>query len=247
MGDRLAGKAALVTGAGRGIGAAIARRLAADGAAVAITFSASGAAAAALAAEITAAGGRALALQVDCADAGAVERAVGATIEAFGSIDILVNNAGVGVPATIDEALLADFDHAFAVNVRAAFVAMGAAARRMGPGGRIISIGSINADRIPFSGGAIYAATKAALAGLTRGAARDLGPKGITVNLVQPGPTDTDMNPADGPWSGAARAQTALGRFAAPAEVAEAVAFLAGPEAAFITGATIDVDGGYGA
>jgi 3-oxoacyl-[acyl-carrier protein] reductase len=169
------------------------------------------------------------------------------TVRRFGRLDILVNNAGTGVPASIEDVAMADFEACVAVNFTAVFVAMQEAARRMTAGGRIITIGSVNGDRIPFQGGAIYAATKAAVAGLSRGAARDLGPRGITVNVVQPGPTDTEMNPADGPWADAGRAATALGRYGEPADVASLVAFLASDEAAFITGATLDVDGGYNA
>ena len=242
---RLTGKAALVTGGSRGIGAAIARRLAADGASVLLTWQASADRAAEVVAGITAAGGIAEALQADSGDAAAVTRAVEATAARFGRLDILVNNAGMGVAGAIGEARLTDYDRCFDVNVRAVFVAMQAAARLMPAGGRIITIGSVNADRIPFAGGAVYAATKAAVAGLTRGAARDLGPRGITVNLVQPGPIDTDMNPADGPWAGAARALLATGAYGQGTDVAALVAFLCGEEAGYITGATLNVDGGY--
>jgi len=247
MQKSLSGKTALVTGGGRGIGAAIARRLAEDGAAVAITYSASADRARDLAAQIAADGGRAIAIQADAADAAAVESAVAETARQFGGLDILVNNAGMGVPSSLEDAQLEDFDACFAVNVRAVFVAMQAAARLMQHGGRIITIGSVNGDRIPFAGGAIYAATKAAVAGLTRGVARDLGPRGVTVNVVQPGPIDTDMNPADGPWAGAAKAALAMGEFGQPHDVAAMVSFLASAQAGFITGATFNVDGGYNA
>jgi 3-oxoacyl-[acyl-carrier protein] reductase len=151
----------------------------------------------------------------------------------------------MGVAASLEDIRIEDYDRCFAVNVRAVFVAIQAAARHMQAGGRIITIGSVNADHIPFAGGAVYAATKAAVAGLTRGVARDLGPRGITVNLIQPGPVDTDMNPADGPWAAAAKAMMALGHYGAPDDVAALAAFLAGPEARFITGASLNVDGGY--
>ncbi len=245
MSRSLEGKVALVTGGARGIGAAIVRRLAADGARVAFTYSASVEAARALAAEIGEAGGTALAIAADSADAAAVVAAVDATVSAFGGLDILVNNAGIGVVANVADARIEDYDRTFAVNVRAVFVAMQAAARHMRPGGRIITIGSVNAERIPFAGGAIYAATKAAVAGMSRGAARDFGPLGITVNVVQPGPIDTDMNPADGPWASAAKAMLVSGAYGQGADVAALVAFVAGPESQFITGACLNVDGGY--
>ena len=245
MTQALSGKAALVTGAGRGIGAAVARRLASEGASVAITYSASAEAAQRVAAEIVADGGQAFAIDADSADPDAVKAAVDAAAERFGRFDILVNNAGIGVPALIDEMRLDDYDRCFAVNVRAVFVAIQAAARHMARGGRIITIGSVNADRIPFTGGSVYAATKAAVAGLTRGAARDLGPRGITVNVVQPGPIDTDMNPADGPYSAAAKVALATGEYGRAEDVANLVAFLAGDESRYITGATLNIDGGY--
>jgi 3-oxoacyl-[acyl-carrier protein] reductase len=241
----LAGRAALVTGASRGIGAAIARRLARDGASIVITYSGSAQKAESVVEAIVSSGGQAMAIQADSADEDAVAGAVAATADRYGRLDILVNNAGMGVAATIEDARLEDFDRCFAVNVRGVFVAMQAAARRMERGGRIITIGSINADHIPFTGGAVYAAAKAAIAGLTRGVARDLGPRGITVNVIQPGPIDTDMNPADGPWAAASKAAMALGEFGDPDDVASLVAFIASPEAAFITGATLNIDGGY--
>jgi 3-oxoacyl-[acyl-carrier protein] reductase len=247
MESGLAGKIALVTGGARGIGAAIARRPATDGVAVAITYSASADKATRLVDEIVAGGGRAIAIQADATDSDAVSRAVAQTASHFGALDILVNNAGMGVAAAIEDVRLEDFDKCFAVNVRAVFVAMQAAGRRMGRGGRIITIGSVNGDRIPFGGAAVYAATKAAVAGLTRGAARDLGPRGITVNVIQPGPIDTDMNPANGPYAAASKAAMALENYGEPMDVANLVAFIASPQAAFITGATLNVDGGYNA
>jgi 3-oxoacyl-[acyl-carrier protein] reductase len=245
--DGLSGKIALVTGGGRGIGAGIARRLAAEGVTVAITYSASAAKARDVVAEIEAKGGTAIAIAADAADADAVIAAVDRTIAEFGGLDILVNNAGMGVAAPIADMSLADYDRCFAINVRAVFVAIQAAAGHMGRGGRIITIGSVNGDRIPFQAGAIYAATKAAVAGLTRGAARDLGSRGITVNVVQPGPIDTDMNPADGPYSASGLAALAVGHYGQPRDVAAMVAFLASSDAAFITGASLNVDGGYNA
>jgi 3-oxoacyl-[acyl-carrier protein] reductase len=245
MSDTFKGKAALVTGGSRGIGAEIARRLARDGCAVAITYSASPDKARAVVEEIVAAGGQAIAINADAADDKAVVEAVDAAAARFGRLDILVNNAGIGFPGTIEDHSLADFDRCFAVNVRAVFVGMQAAARHMERGGRIITIGSINGDVAPASGMAVYAATKAAVAGLTRGVARDLAPRGITVNVIQPGPIDTDMNPADGPWSAAAKAATALGEYGEAGDVAALVAFVASPEARFITGATLNIDGGF--
>jgi 3-oxoacyl-[acyl-carrier protein] reductase len=245
--DGLSGKTALVTGGGKGIGAGIARRLAAEGVSVAITYSASGGKARDLVSEIQANGGAAMAIQADAADADAVIAAIAQTIVAFGKLDILVNNAGMGVSALIDEMPLEDYDRCFAVNVRAMFVAIKEAARHMGQGGRIINIGSVNGDRIPFQYGAIYAATKAAVGGLTRGAARDLGNRGITVNVVQPGPIDTDMNPADGPYAASGLVASAVGHYGQPQDIAAMVAFLASSEAGYITGASFNVDGGYNA
>jgi 3-oxoacyl-[acyl-carrier protein] reductase len=240
-------KAALVTGGSRGIGAAIARRLAREGAAVALTFASAPDKADGVVRAIEAAGGRALAIRADAADASAVQRAVAETARRFGRLDVLVNNAGIAEVGPLDGFSLADFDRMVAVNVRAVFVATQAAARHMGEGGRIITIGSVNADRVPFPGGGVYAMTKAAVVGLTRGLARDLGPRGITVNVVQPGPVDTDMNPAQGPFADAVRGFLALGRYAHADEIAAMVAYLAGPEAGFVTGASLTIDGGYAA
>ncbi|WP_336977269.1 SDR family NAD(P)-dependent oxidoreductase [Altererythrobacter fulvus] len=242
---RLAGKIALVTGGSRGIGAGIVRRFAAEGASVAFTYRASAEAARQIVEEIEADGGRALAIEADSADAAAVERAVAGTAAHFGGLDILVNNAGGGTPELIGEATLANYEHIFAVHVRAAFVAMNEAAKIMPNGGRIITIGSINARRLPFTYGALYSATKAALVGLTKGAARDLGPKGITVNVIEPGPIDTDLNPADGPWAAPALAALAMGRFGKASDVAGLAAYLASEEGRFITGAELAIDGGY--
>jgi 3-oxoacyl-[acyl-carrier protein] reductase len=242
---RLAGKVALVTGGSRSIGAAIAKRLAADGAAVALTCSASPGKAEEVVRAIEAAGGKALALQADSADPEGVRRAVARTVEAFGGIDILVNNAGIIAIAPIESFSLQDFDRMLAVNIRGLFVATQEVARQMRDGGRIIHIGSCNSDRLPFAGGSVYALTKGAVAAFTKGLARDLGPRGITVNNVQPGPTETDMNPATGAFADAARQLVALGRYAKPEEIASLVAYLASPEASFITGASLLADGGY--
>lgn len=242
----LAGKVALVTGGARGIGAAIVRRLARDGAQVAFTYARSADAASALAADIQAAGGRVLTLQGDSADAAAIQSAVDETARVLGRIDILVNNAGVYLGGPLDTFSLADLDQTLAVNVRAVFVATQAAARHMPDGGRVVNIGSINAERVPGAGATVYAMSKAAVVGLTKGLARDLGPRNITVNNVQPGPTGTDMNPADGPRAGGMHSMMAIQRHASGGEVAGMVAYLAGPDAGMVTGASLSIDGGYG-
>jgi len=241
------GKSALVLGGSRGIGAAVARRLAAGGASVALTYVQGATAAQAVVDEIEKAGGRAIAIQADSADEKAIEAVVARTREAFGALDILVNNAGVLAIAPIEEFTTEDLDRTLAVNVRAAVIASRAAARVMGQGGRIIHIGSTNAERMPFAGGAVYAMSKSALQGLTQGLARDLGPKGITVNVVQPGPVDTDMNPASGPMAQGLIPMLAAGRYGHPDEIAGFVAYLAGPEAGYITGASLMIDGGFAA
>ena len=243
----LSGKVALVTGGSRGIGAAIAKRLAADGAAVAITFSSGQQQADDVVREIKAAGGSASAIRADNTDADAVKRAVAETAKTLGRLDVLVNNAGIAVIKPLEEFSLGDFDRSVAVNVRAVFVAAQEAARHLPDGGRIITIGSVNADRMPFAGGSVYAMTKAAVAGLTRGLARDLGPRGITVNAVQPGPVETDMNPSNGPFAETLKSFMAIKRYAKSDEIAGMVAYLASSEAAFVTGACLTIDGGFAA
>ena len=243
----LAGKVALVTGGSRGIGAAIAKRLATDGAAVAITYTSAQSKADEMVRSIGSASGRALAIRADSADAAAVKKAVSETVNSLGHLDVLVNNAGIATFAPVDQFSLEDFDRMVAVNVRAVFVAAQEAARHMSKGGRIIMIGSVNADRIPFAGGAVYGMTKAAVAGLVRGLARDLGPRGITVNNVQPGPVETDMNPAAGPFAETLKSFMALKRFAKGDEIAGMVAYLASSEAGFVTGASLTIDGGFAA
>ncbi|AGA27030.1 3-oxoacyl-ACP reductase family protein [Singulisphaera acidiphila] len=242
-----AGKVALVTGGSRGIGAAIAKRLARDGATVALTYALAKEKADEVVRSIESAGGRALAIQADSADAVAVRNAVTETVRAFGRLDVLVNNAGIAVFHPLDEFSLDDFDRMVAVNVRGVFVATQEAARHMGQGGRVITIGSCTADRMPVAGGGPYAMTKGAVAALTRGLAHDLGPRGITVNNVQPGPTDTDMNPADGPQAERMRKAMPVGRHGHADEIASMVAYLASPEAGFVTGASLTIDGGYNA
>jgi len=250
QGDAMAnlkGKVALVTGGSRGIGAAIAKRLAREGADVAISYASAQQQAEEVVRSIEKAGGRGLAIRADSGDAGAVKRAVAETVRTLGRLDVLVNNAGIAVIAPLETFSLEDFDRMLAVNVRGAFVAAQEASRQMGEGGRIITIGSVNADRMPFAGGGVYAMTKAAVAGLTRGLARDLGPRGITVNNVQPGPIDTDMNPAEGEFAAAMKGFTALGRYGRGEEIAGLVAYLAGPEAGYLTGASLTIDGGFAA
>jgi 3-oxoacyl-[acyl-carrier protein] reductase len=244
---KLTGKVALVTGGSRGIGAAIAKRLAADGAAVALTYTNSAQNADEVVRSIESAGGQARAIRADSANVEDVKDAVAETVKVFGRLDILVNNAGVVALAPIDEFKLEDFDRLVDVNVRGVFVAIQEAVRHMGEGGRIINIGSVNSDLVPFAGGSVYALTKGAIAGFTRGLARDLGPRGITVNNVQPGPVDTDMNPADGPFAAQVKGLTALQRYAQSDEIAGMVSYLASPEAAFVTGASLKIDGGFAA
>ncbi len=244
---RLNGKVALVTGGSRGIGAAIARKLAADGAAVALTYVNAGSKAKDMVAEIEATGGRAIAIQADNRDATAIEDSVARTIEVLGQIDILVNSAGIWRAASIDELTLADFDETMEVNLRAPFVASKAAAAHMSEGGRIISIGSNLAERVTDESLAAYSTSKAALVGLTKALARDLGARGITANVVHPGSTDTDMNPADGPHAEHQRQKMATPRFGKAEEIAGLVAWLAGPEARFVTGAAFTIDGGANA
>jgi 3-oxoacyl-[acyl-carrier protein] reductase len=236
----LKGKAALVTGASRGIGAAIAKALAAAGADVAITYSASPDKAEAVVKDI---GGKAFAIQADSADAKAVQDAVAQTAKIFGRFDILVNNAGI----VTAEDTLENIDKVLAVNTRAPYVAALAAAELMKDGGRIITIGSCLGENVRQPGITLYSMSKAAMTGMTRGLARDLGPRGITVNVVQPGPIDTDMNPADGEAAASQVALTALGRYGRPREIADTVVFLASPAASYITGAQIGVDGGVNA
>jgi len=244
---RLAGKRALVTGAARGIGAAIALKLAEDGADVAITYEKSAAKAEAFAAELRALGRKAVAIQADAASSDAAKTAVEQTVADLGGLDILVNNAGVLFAGDFSEQPLEQIDLQLNVNVRGVFLITQAALKHIPNGGRIISIGSNAGLSVPFAGIAVYAATKSALESFTRGLARELGPREITVNLVRPGPIDTDMNPADGALAPAILPSLAIARYGQAREVAEAVTFLAGPGAAYVTGSGILVDGGISA
>ncbi|WP_404816495.1 SDR family NAD(P)-dependent oxidoreductase [Streptomyces thermolineatus] len=243
----LDGKVALVTGGSRGIGAAVALRLAQDGADVALTLRGSAGPAEEVVARITATGRKGWAVRADSADPEEVRGAVAAVVERFGRLDVLVNNAGVGAVGPVEAVALDQVDQVLAVNVRAPYLYAQAAAEHMAEGGRIVSIGSCLAQRVPFPGSALYATSKAALTGLTKGMARELGPRGITVNLVHPGPTDTDMNPGDGESADFQRGFTALGRYGTAAEVADAVSYLVGDSARYVTGAELAVDGGFAA
>ncbi|MDR7114504.1 SDR family oxidoreductase [Caulobacter sp. BE254] len=244
---RLAGKRALITGAARGIGAAIALKLAEDGADVAITYEKSAGKAEALVAELRALGRKAVAIQADAASSEAAMAAVEQTVADLGGLDILVNNAGVLFAGDFSEQPLEQIDLQLNVNVRGVFLITQAALKHIPNGGRIISIGSNAGLSVPFAGIAVYAATKSALESFTRGLARELGPREITVNLVRPGPIDTDMNPADGALALAILPSLSIARYGQAREVAEAVTFLAGPGAAYVTGSGILVDGGISA
>jgi 3-oxoacyl-[acyl-carrier protein] reductase len=247
MSHQLENKRALVTGGSRGIGAAIVKRLAGEGSHVAFTYVSNTDQANETVRAARALGVKALAIKADSADATAVVAAVEQVVREFGGIDILVNNAGIAVIAPLDDYRLEDFDRTLAVNVRAVFIAIQAAVRHMQAGGRVITIGSCNADRMPFAGGGVYAMSKAALVGLVKGLARDLGPRGITINNVQPGPVDTDLNPATSDFAKMLIPLMALPRYGAGDEIASLVAYLAGPEASFVTGTSLTIDGGFSA
>ncbi|SDD20714.1 3-oxoacyl-[acyl-carrier protein] reductase [Sphingomonas sp. YR710] len=247
MAGSLSGKVALVVGGTRGIGGAISRRMAADGASVAMIHLGRTEDAAAITATLEAAATQTLAIQADAADPVALLAAIDRAFAHFGRLDILVNNAGLSILGPLEDYASDAFDRIFAANVRAPFLASQKAAGLMTDGGRIISIGSIVATRIPGDGGTLYAASKSALGGMTRGLARDLGPRGITANLVQPGPIDTERNPAEGPGAEANRAPLAIRRHGTAQEVAALVAYLASEEAAFVTGAVYNIDGGWSA
>ena len=247
MSKQLEGKIALITGGSRGIGAAIAKRLAADGANVAITYTKGADAAASVVKEIERGGRKAIAIQADATDADAVEAAVERTVATFGRLDILVNNAGTAIPKTFEETTLEELDRLIDINVRGTFVATQAALKHMKSGGRIIMIGSSVGERVVVPGLVPYSATKGAVKMFTQGLSREVGSRGITVNNIQPGPIDTDLNPAAGEWAVPQKAATALDRYGHVEEVAALVAFVAGPEASFITGANLTVDGGTNA
>lgn len=248
MSKRLQGKAALVTGGSRGIGAAIAKRLAAEGADVVVSYVSSAAKAEELVKELQSEGVQAHAVKADQADGKQVEALVETAVEKLGRLDILVNNAGVAAFHSLgDAADVAALERMTAINVTSVATAVRKAAPLMKEGGRIINIGSVVGDRQPFGGAADYSMTKAAVVGYTKGWARELGPKGITVNVVQPGPIQTDMNPGEGELAEMLTKLTALGRFGKPEEIASAVAFLASPEAGYITGTALTVDGGMNA
>ena len=243
----LTGKSALVTGGSRGIGAAIAKRLSKEGADVAVTYSSSPERAQQVVDEMMKDGGKALAIRADAADQSAVRAAVQEAGKAFGKIDILVNNAGVLALGPIANFPAEDFERALSVNVRSVFTAIQESLQYMPDGGRIITIGSVNSERMPFEGGSVYALTKGAVASFTKGLARDLGGRKITVNNIQPGPVDTEGNPASGPFAETMLGLLALKRYGRGDEIAAMAAFLAGPEAGYITGASLLIDGGFAA
>jgi 3-oxoacyl-[acyl-carrier protein] reductase len=244
---KLTDKVALVTGGSRGIGAAIAKRLAADGASVAITYAQDAKAATTVVKAIEQDGGKAIAVKADSTDTEAVKGAIEKTVATFGRLDVLVNNAGTAIPKTFAETTLEDMDRMVNINVRGTLVATQAALKHMKSGGRIIMIGSCVGERAATPGLVAYSATKGAVKMFTQALSREVGRRGITVNNVQPGPIDTDLNPAAGDWAAPQKANTALDRYGRVDEVAALVAFVAGPESSYITGANLTVDGGTNA
>jgi len=247
MSKNLEGKIALITGGSRGIGAAIAKRLAADGANVAITYTKGADAAASVVKEIERGGRKAIAIQADATDADAVEAAVVRSVATFGRLDVLVNNAGTAIPKTFEETTLEELDRLIDINVRGTFVATQAALKHMKSGGRIIMIGSSVGERVMVPGLVPYSATKGAVKMFSQRLSREVGSRGITVNNIQPGSIDTELNPAAGEWAVPQKAITALDRYGHVEEVAALVAFVAGPEASYMTGANLTVDGGTNA
>jgi 3-oxoacyl-[acyl-carrier protein] reductase len=245
--SKLANKVALVTGGSRGIGAAIAKRLAADGASVAITYARDATAASAVVKAIEADGGKAIAIQANAADPEAVTNAVEKAVAAFGRLDVLVNNAGTAIPKKFEDTTLEELDQMINLNFRGIMITTQAALKHMNDNGRIIMIGSCVGERLMTPGLVAYAATKGAVKMFTQGLSREVGNRGITVNNVQPGPIDTDLNPASGDWATPQKAATALNRYGTVDEVAALVAFVAGPESSYITGANLTVDGGTNA
>jgi 3-oxoacyl-[acyl-carrier protein] reductase len=245
--SKLANKVALVTGGSRGIGAAIAKRLAADGASVAITYAKDASAASAVVKAIELGGGKAVAIQADAADAEAVKGAVEKAVATFGRLDVLVNNAGTAIPKPFEESTLEEIDRVININIRGVFVTTQAALKHLNDGGRIINVGSAVGERVQVPGLVPYSATKGAVKIFTQALSREVGSRGITVNNVQPGPIDTDLNPASGDWAMPQKAVTALNRYGSVDEIAAMVAFVAGPESSYITGANLTVDGGMNA
>jgi 3-oxoacyl-[acyl-carrier protein] reductase len=245
--SKLANKVALVTGGSRGIGAAIAKRLAADGASVAITYAKDANAASAVVKAIESAGGKALAIQADAADAKAINAAIEKTVATLGRLDVLVNNAGTAIPKPFEQTTLEEMDHMIDLNFRGVMVATQVGLKHMNDNGSVIMIGSCVGERMMTPGLAAYSATKGAVKMFTQGLAREVGSRGITVNNVQPGPIDTDLNPAAGDWAAPQKANTALNRYGTVDEVAALVSFVAGPESSYITGANLTVDGGTNA
>ena len=245
--NKLEGKIALITGGSRGIGAAIAKRLAADGANVAITYTKGADAAASVVKEIERVGRKAIAIQADAADAEAVKAAVDKTVATLGGLDVLVNNAGTAIPKKFEETTLEEMDRMIDINIRGAFVATQAALKHMKDGGRIIMIGSCVGERMMTPGLVPWSATKGAVKMFSQGLSREVGNRGITVNNIQPGPIDTELNPAAGEWAAPQKANTALNRYGSVDDVAALVAFVAGPESSYITGANLTVDGGTNA
>ena len=247
MTRKLEGKIALITGGSRGIGAAIAKRLAADGAKVAITYTKGADAAASVVKEIERDGGKAIAIQADATDADAGKAAVEKTVATFGRLDILVNNAGTAIPKTFEETTLEEMDRVLDINVRGVFIATQAALKHMKSGGRIIMIGSSVGERVLVPGLVALLGHEGSREDIYSGALREVGNRGITVNNVQPGPIDTELNPAASEWAVPQKAATALDRYGHVDEVAALVAFVAGPESSYITGANLTVDGGMNA